>query len=1125
MNFKKIIKSFILLTLVLGNVGIVNIHATSDTNSSASTIVSGEGDSNVNTPADVETIDVNWCSGERYATGYAVNQGYYANPISVDNSIESPYKAYVADKCYASFSAAYNRVNSLSGSESRVPVVIDTQTDRIAYATYGFVYLNNSSSSATFSIHVAANSEAKKTYVNATSQRDAVLLDINASGEWAKVMISGVVGYLKLTNSSGTYIHQIIPIPFLDLTTPVYDNVDFHGYRLTRYGASVQDSTAMFLDVLRGTNNSYLVNSGYADKLSFMRTRKVYYSYDGHYFYDDLVKMIDDYRDERYTNALNSTPFYNYYQYLPARAKTNMSASDFNAYLLLNRPTAGDTVTYCYTSSGSTTTCNGSYAYRYNGPSSILYNNGSAFLQGQTNYGINAALIYVKATLEGAYGMSTIARAKYNPFGVNAVDSAPFSSATKYDTVYAGIEAQFKNLMSLGYANPYDSGGRYNGSHVGDKESGCNTMYASDPNWGFKLASLYRALDKMSGYKDLNYYQLGVTIVNNALVYEKASGNSVKQIMENYETKNSYEFDSIDMPVIIVGKENNRYKIVMDAPSDQTTGYYFANDSDYGYVNVSDIYLINSTKYNDPADVGDKISDTTGNVETFSTPIVVNTNGSTKIYDSYRTDITSSFTSVSANKRFVAVRTLTSSGTKYYEIITDYARNPYRTMWVKASDVSVDSSAKLVFTQASSLNCRSSASTNSSSLGLIAMERAPIIYESSTSGTTVNGNTTWYRVLYSPISGTYGYISGAYAAIANSGNDSSGGESGSVSTATKNVVRSIFFNANPFFFGTGVVEGVNVPTDLDMKYHLLISDGTNEYTYPLSTTTTLESLTNSTTYNPGNKYNYDFAWYEGDVNFTQVINSENKRVALPSGNYTLSIKAVSSDNTSTFPLVNANKLALSGAITINDKMNYTITQNKSYELGLTIVNNGYVNNSGDIDLTDYVTLDNVLPAYENSRATSIVATNTSITINGYAFVKDRSITKDSDLWREIIFINEDNNSKEFAYRYNVKTSTSSSHNGRFLTNNKTLNPTGKYNYLGATYTVSLNYNNVLNYTDRSATSMAPGSYRVYVRVSDGKQSTVFPLKDIVLSNGETLNLPSNMQLVDETTRELRLIIN
>ena len=61
----------------------------------------------------------------------------------------------------------------------------------------------------------------------------------------------------------------------------------------------------------------------------WMEEGKSYYSYDGIYFYDDWQSISVD-----GVGAINSSePFYNYFQYLPYRSKTNYTYDELNTYL------------------------------------------------------------------------------------------------------------------------------------------------------------------------------------------------------------------------------------------------------------------------------------------------------------------------------------------------------------------------------------------------------------------------------------------------------------------------------------------------------------------------------------------------------------------------------------------------------------------------------------------------------------------------------------------------------------------------------------------------------------------------------------------------------------------------
>lgn len=1101
MNLNKIFKLGLTLCLVLGTF----IHT-----------ASAEETSNNG----IET-EVNWCSVGEYATAVAVNQGYYSNPNGSDPYIMSVYKGYIPGECYSSFNAAYNELFDLDADEdqTRIIVKIDQYSTRIAYAEYGVVYLNNNSSSVTYPIYnVPGVDGTKKAYVNATSQRDALLLDFYSEA-WVRVMMAGVSGYLKLTNSSNNYIHEIVPLAFLDQTSSVYDDTTFTGYRVTRFAPDAEDSTSMYLDVLRGTTNSYMVKSGLADRPSFMKNGKVYYSYDEHYFYDDFIEMTKDYRTQNYDDALNEEPYYNYYQYLPSRAKTLLNGDIFDAYLTLMKPTAGDNVTYCYTSSGVSTSCSNSYAYKYSGPSSILYNNGDAFLDGQDYYGINATLIYVKAILEGAYGMSTIARAKYNPFGVNAYDSSPFSSATKYDTVYQGIEAQFQTVMSLGYANPYDAKGRYNGSHVGNKASGANTLYASDPNWGWKIASLYREMDAMSGFVDLNYYQLAVTNVGDVEIYGDEDMSEVVEVLKNFNQYNDYEFDGTGIPLIIVdsGKKDGKkiYKVVIDRPTDLSEGYYYALDSDYGWVYASDVDLINEAKdgYKDPADIGDVSDATKITITKFETPIVVYNPSSAKLYDSYRTDITSSHTNIDADLEFVALRSVTNESTKYYEVITDYTTTPYRTKYIPAKSVKVDDEAELVITQASGLNARETASTDSDILGQIKNERSPLIYQSTVDGEEVNEESRWFKVVLDPVNQLSAYVSAAYSERSNveeEPEDETPVEEEDT-VETDNYLTSMIFDTSWYINGTGVVEGIQTPTADSISYTLEITsfDGTAVYTYPLNTVTNLVNLGDE-------ENNYDYSWYEGSVVLNKVYNENGKKTALPTGNYTLMIKASNPDGSivERFPLYNQNDLSLQSDVIIREGMTYSVETNSKGIVSLSIFNV-----SKELDLSEYSAMN--MNVYENSRVTSIKQKGNGFVVTGYMFEAHANcIYNDARNWREIVFVNADDASTEFAYRKQTTAVYKT-----WLNSNAVATDNGKYRLDYAEYTVTVDPTNVNGYKGNvPKQKMASGDYYVYMRISNGVTSYLFPLVDRTLNDGTNMEntgtLPDGFSVIDQDTREL-----
>ena len=72
---------------------------------------------------------------------------------------------------------------------------------------------------------------------------------------------------------------------------------------------------------------------GYATNLdngpapSYIKSGVTYYSYDGHYFYEDYSVMLQDYQNEVRTNSVNpQNPHYNYFQYLPLRSQSSYTS-------------------------------------------------------------------------------------------------------------------------------------------------------------------------------------------------------------------------------------------------------------------------------------------------------------------------------------------------------------------------------------------------------------------------------------------------------------------------------------------------------------------------------------------------------------------------------------------------------------------------------------------------------------------------------------------------------------------------------------------------------------------------------------------------------------------------------
>ena len=342
-----------------------------------------------------------------------------------------------------------------------------------------------------------------------------------------RFMQSGVIG---LVDASAVYID-----------TAVVDNLSHYEVKNGKLIHYISSN-------IRTQNGSRLVMGDAAD---YMAEGDVYYSYDGIYFYKEFSKMIEDYKkDERRQSVNLSKPYYNYYQYLPLRSKTAYTAEELNE--IINQKIT---------------------------PSSKLYNLGEKAVQLQNTYGVNALLVLSVGANESDWGRSGIAQRKNNLFGLQAFDKNPddafvFSSPEKCVEEYMSIH------MSKQYLNPLNW--KYYGGFLGNKGSGINLKYASDPYWGEKAANIARNLDREK--RDEGRYTLGI----------KDTLNSHHTSL-NIRTDNSTSSTSVyttrkcsNTSFIIRGEKEGWYQVQSDPV---LTGDRKSIDQSTGVYNFDNMYL------------------------------------------------------------------------------------------------------------------------------------------------------------------------------------------------------------------------------------------------------------------------------------------------------------------------------------------------------------------------------------------------------------------------------------------------------------------------------------------------------------------------------------------------------
>lgn len=301
-----------------------------------------------------------------------------------------------------------------------------------------------------------------------------------------------------------------------------------------------------------------------------------YYSYDGVNFYSD-----SDFKNKSFT-------YYNYYQFLPLRSKTNISADIFNSYIS-----------------------------KYD--NSVMRGTGQTFIDAQNKYGINALLLFAMAAHESANGTSGYATKRNNLFGWNAVDADP-NQATSFSSVAVCVNEQ-AGVNLRGFVDVTD--GRFFSSSLGNKGSGLNVKYASDPYWGMEIASIAYQIDKLSKNKngtlsDYNYYSLSLINKFDIPVKQEPSDGSKTLYTTQYGPHYQEGFIVIDL-----GTQGSYTKVQSTNPIDEngnikthrtpiTTGNlnpisYGEYDFDRSVAYINSEYLTVVNKKNDViVDVPDK---------------------------------------------------------------------------------------------------------------------------------------------------------------------------------------------------------------------------------------------------------------------------------------------------------------------------------------------------------------------------------------------------------------------------------------------------------------------------------------------------------------------------------------
>lgn len=461
--------------------------------------------------------------------------------------------------CYNTYEETKQVMNSTANDNL---VIVGNR--RIVDAKYALIDYDQLTTAGYTSVYSDKYLSSEITYITGGDSDDAVFLELDPATGRIKIKVSGAVGWIKRYENEAA------------MSNPLYDIVPLSWVKSPSYYQVTSNDLIHHLPL--NVYNTKGKNQLVIGKKPSMLNEGTYYSYDGNYFYTDLKQMINDYKQNTYQNAVNrDNPFYNYYQYLSFRTKTNYNAANINQFI----------------------------DARTSNPNSKLKNTGDYFIENQNNYGINAIIMLAIGINESGYGTSTIAQTKNNLFGLNAIDKTPGESANYFASVADCIGEFAYVWLDYGYVQPGDY--RFKGANLGNKGVGLNIKYASDPYWGEKAAQYYYDLDKYYGFQDYEAYTIAILNNNyNNTVYPKKTpgGLNVSSSFYQYKVAGTGVVVLEEVTGPAVNGNTTWYKIMSDPTLDGDLEYIgdsksnprvtYPWDTMHVYVPASYFYKVNS---------------------------------------------------------------------------------------------------------------------------------------------------------------------------------------------------------------------------------------------------------------------------------------------------------------------------------------------------------------------------------------------------------------------------------------------------------------------------------------------------------------------------------------------------
>ena len=288
---------------------------------------------------------------------------------------------------------------------------------------------------------------------------------------------------------------------------------------------------------------------------SFMNLTDDYFSYDGVHFYNKQGKLL-------------LGTYYPYFQFQSIRQPSNYSAIELDSYInkVLAEKEASGTPRYTNATQQSK-----------------LVGLGSYLKEMEATYRVNAMFILATAIHESDYGISANALNKNNLFGIKVYDSSPELGEMYLDPQKSVFAFVTKNI-NLNYASP--TADYSNGLVPGNKTTGINVRYASDPQWGSKVAGHMHRIDSALGGKDYMQATLAVSTANSTLNVRSTPEVTSTNKLYTYRQKDLGVNQAFGYPVVITETVSGNdgytwYKVLTDT-----------SISNYGWIRGDNLKII-----------------------------------------------------------------------------------------------------------------------------------------------------------------------------------------------------------------------------------------------------------------------------------------------------------------------------------------------------------------------------------------------------------------------------------------------------------------------------------------------------------------------------------------------------